>query len=190
MRLAIFKRELPLVLEALRFGDRRLFEAHPELDQAPILVHFQAGRHPGSVRSYGHRRWTGWDRFWPVRSRCGATPSSKPPGTIPGRSRWLPADRAGYRQPLRVNNWDRALWELTKASERPNLVDRMGDITCPSLVVSGDDDRIVPVESSVRLAEELPNAELVVIPNCGHVPQEECPGPFLDAVEAFARGES
>jgi hypothetical protein len=39
---AIFQRELPLVLEALRFGDRRLFETHPELDQAPIWVHFHA----------------------------------------------------------------------------------------------------------------------------------------------------
>jgi hypothetical protein len=42
MRFAIFKRELPLVLEALRYGDRRLFETHPELDQAPIQVHFHA----------------------------------------------------------------------------------------------------------------------------------------------------
>ena len=42
MRDAIFRRELPLVLEAFRFGDRRLFEAHPELDQAPIWVHFHA----------------------------------------------------------------------------------------------------------------------------------------------------
>jgi hypothetical protein len=41
-RYAIFKRELPLVLEALRFGDRALFEAHPELDQVPILIHFHA----------------------------------------------------------------------------------------------------------------------------------------------------
>jgi hypothetical protein len=39
---AIFQRELPLVLEAFRFGDRRLFETHPELDQAPIRVHFHA----------------------------------------------------------------------------------------------------------------------------------------------------
>ena len=39
---AIFQRELPLVLEAFRFGDRRLFEAQPELDQAPIWVHFHA----------------------------------------------------------------------------------------------------------------------------------------------------
>ena len=33
---------LQLVLEAFRFGDRRLFEAHPELDQSPIWVHFHA----------------------------------------------------------------------------------------------------------------------------------------------------
>ena len=41
-RLAIFERELPLVLEAFRVGDWRLFHAHPEADQAPVLVHFHA----------------------------------------------------------------------------------------------------------------------------------------------------
>ena len=42
MRYAIFQRELPLVLEAFRFGDRGLFEARPELDKAPIWIHFQS----------------------------------------------------------------------------------------------------------------------------------------------------
>ena len=96
-----------------------------------------------------------------------------------------PTVRAGYRKPLRVENWDRALWELTKASKEPDLSDRIGHIKLPSLVISGDDDRIVPLSSSIRLAEELPNAELVVIPDCGHVPHEECPELFLEAVEAF-----
>jgi len=41
---AIFQRELPLVLEALRFGDGQLFEARPALEDAPIRVHFQASR--------------------------------------------------------------------------------------------------------------------------------------------------
>jgi hypothetical protein len=51
---AIFQRELPLVLEAFRFGDRRLFEVQPELDQAPIWVHFHA-RQPryNRVESWG-----------------------------------------------------------------------------------------------------------------------------------------
>ncbi len=43
-RYAIFQRELPLVLEAFRFGDRRLFEIEPGLDRAPIWVHFHAAQ--------------------------------------------------------------------------------------------------------------------------------------------------
>lgn len=41
-RYAIFRRELPLVLEAFRYGDRALFAAHPELDGAFVRIHFQA----------------------------------------------------------------------------------------------------------------------------------------------------
>jgi len=42
MRDSIFRHELPLVLEAFRFGDGALFAARPELDQAPIWIHFQS----------------------------------------------------------------------------------------------------------------------------------------------------
>jgi len=98
-----------------------------------------------------------------------------------------PEIRAGYREPLRAQNWDRALWELTKASRELSLDQRLDEITMPSLVITGDDDRIVPTEQSIRLARELPQAELVVIPDCGHLPHEECPEPFLDAVERFLR---
>ena len=42
MRYGIFQRELPLVLEAFRFGDRGLFETQPDLDRAPIWIHFQS----------------------------------------------------------------------------------------------------------------------------------------------------
>jgi pimeloyl-ACP methyl ester carboxylesterase len=52
-------------------------------------------------------------------------------------------------------------------------------------VITGDDDRIVPTEQSIRLAGEIPGAELAVLPNCGHTPQEECPDAFLTAVDAF-----
>ena len=41
---AIFRQELPLVLECFRYGDRELFDAHPELDGALIRVHFDSHR--------------------------------------------------------------------------------------------------------------------------------------------------
>ena len=41
-RNAIFRRELPLVLEAFRYGERAFFAAHPALDGATIVVHFRS----------------------------------------------------------------------------------------------------------------------------------------------------
>ena len=38
----IFRQELPLVLEAFRYGDQQLFNANPFLDEAQIYVHFRS----------------------------------------------------------------------------------------------------------------------------------------------------
>ena len=54
-------------------------------------------------------------------------------------------------------------------------------------MISGDDDRIVPPEESIRLANELTNADLTMIPDCGHLPQEEKPQEFVAAVVDYLR---
>jgi pimeloyl-ACP methyl ester carboxylesterase len=90
-----------------------------------------------------------------------------------------------YQKPLQVENWDKALWELTLTGGRSNLAERLDELILPVLVITGDDDRIVPTADSIRLAKELPNAELVVIPNAGHVPHEERPAEFMQAVIGF-----
>jgi hypothetical protein len=41
-RYSIFQSEMQLVLESIRYGDRTLFEEHPELDSALVLVHFES----------------------------------------------------------------------------------------------------------------------------------------------------
>ena len=41
-RYNIFQSELPLVLEAIRYGDRNLFEQNPQLDNTPVLMHFKS----------------------------------------------------------------------------------------------------------------------------------------------------
>jgi hypothetical protein len=38
----IFRRELPLALEAIRYGDSELFMEHPQLDKAPIWIYFDS----------------------------------------------------------------------------------------------------------------------------------------------------
>lgn len=94
---------------------------------------------------------------------------------------------AGYRKPLRAHNWDRALWELTAASRPLGLADRLSELTLPVLVITGDDDRIVPTEQSIRLGGEIPGAVLVVIQDAGHLPHEEKPAEFMQAVREFLK---
>jgi pimeloyl-ACP methyl ester carboxylesterase len=93
---------------------------------------------------------------------------------------------AGYRKPLRANDWDKALWEFTSAprdSETQRDIARLA--TTPTLVITGDDDRIVPTQRTIDLAAKIPGSRLVVLADCGHVPQEECPAPFMNAVREF-----
>jgi pimeloyl-ACP methyl ester carboxylesterase len=90
-----------------------------------------------------------------------------------------------YQKPLKADHWDRALWEFSLASRPSGLPERLGEFKLPVLVVTGDDDRIIPTANSLRLAGELPNARLAVISNAGHVPHEEKPVEFMDALAGF-----
>ncbi|CCU84541.1 MAG: alpha/beta fold hydrolase [Mesotoga sp.] len=92
----------------------------------------------------------------------------------------------GYEKPLKAENWDRALWELTLA-RKPYDYSKIPIIHVPSLVITGENDKIVPIEDSVRLAKELPLARLSIIPDTGHLPHEESPWEFLEIVMPFLR---
>jgi pimeloyl-ACP methyl ester carboxylesterase len=100
----------------------------------------------------------------------------------------------GYRRPLRAQDWDRALWEFTRAprdqpvanGKHGPIEERLAELEgMPVLVITGDDDRIVPVERSRAVADGIPGSQYVELASCGHIPQEECPEPFFAAVEAF-----
>lgn len=95
---------------------------------------------------------------------------------------------AGYRKPLRSANWDRALWELTRASHPLGLAERLAQLSLPVLVITGDDDRIVPTAQSLQLAKDIPGAKLSVIKEAGHLPHEEKPAEFMQAIQNFLKG--
>jgi pimeloyl-ACP methyl ester carboxylesterase len=102
-------------------------------------------------------------------------------------SKRTPEILEGYRKPLQCRNWDRALWEYVFAYESLNLGDRLDEIEIPVLIISGDDDRIVPQGGSERIADQIAHAELVIIPDTGHLPQEENSELFLDVVTTFLK---
>lgn len=111
------------------------------------------------------------------------------PGTTRVKLELNPEIITGYRKPLNAQNWDRGLWEHTRATKAVDLAGQLDQITVPTLVISGDFDQIVPVENSRQLAQDIQGAFLAVLPKCGHLPQEECPQDFIQAVCRFLVSE-
>ena len=52
---------------------------------------------------------------------------------------------------------------------------RYPQIQCPTLVLHGERDWLIHLPHAERLAREIPKAELVRVPRCGHFPGEEAP---------------
>jgi len=66
-----------------------------------------------------------------------------------------------------------------------NVEDRLGEISAPTLVLTGSEDHVVPPRNAELLAGALPNARLDILGRCGHVLNIECPERFNRAVIHF-----
>ena len=109
------------------------------------------------------------------------------------RGFWYDAERlsektlTAFRSDLMIGDWSRAFWELFLETHHLGLDKKLHDVKVPSLVITGEHDLTVKTEESLRLAEEIPGADLEVVPDCGHLPQEETPAAFVAAVESFLK---
>ncbi|UVS69416.1 alpha/beta fold hydrolase [Nitrososphaera viennensis] len=70
----------------------------------------------------------------------------------------------------------------------PPLRGRLSSVIAPTLVIWGDEDRMIPVQYAKEF-REVPNNELVVIKDCGHTPYIEKPKTFNRIVLKFLAGK-
>jgi len=93
-----------------------------------------------------------------------------------------------YHDRLRTRNGLRSMMALARAldlSEFEEYADRARRLEVPTLLIWGQEDKWVPLEVGHRYDKELPNSRLVVIPECGHIPQEEKPRLTADLITDF-----
>jgi pimeloyl-ACP methyl ester carboxylesterase len=90
---------------------------------------------------------------------------------------------AGYRQNTQVDNWDKSLWELSRASAT-TLSPARTPKDMPVMIIASRDDQLVPFASSQALARDLA-APLVTLEGCGHLPQEACPQALTQAMTTW-----
>ncbi len=92
----------------------------------------------------------------------------------------------GYYLPLRTPGVARTFPLLARDFAQTSLNHRLSSVRVPALVIWGQYDAILPLHWGYRFQRDLPQAELVVFPQCGHCPQEEYPERFLEVVTPFA----
>lgn len=72
---------------------------------------------------------------------------------------------------------------LSRVDSRPLLA----RIECPTLVLTGEHDQLIPPALSEEMAQAIPRAQLVTVPDCGHLSTLEQPEAVCQALVAHAR---
>jgi pimeloyl-ACP methyl ester carboxylesterase len=78
--------------------------------------------------------------------------------------------------------------ESANSAADPNFHMVLQSINTPTLVVSGSNDTIMPTVGTPLIADLVPNAELVWIEQCGHLPMIEQPHQYHQVVRHFLNG--
>ncbi|SDY92473.1 alpha/beta fold hydrolase [Citreimonas salinaria] len=73
-------------------------------------------------------------------------------------------------------------------AERPDFTDLLPEIDVPTLVVVGLEDSLYAVQVARGMVEQMPNAELAIIPGGSHAAVFEAPGHVGSAIQEWAGG--
>jgi pimeloyl-ACP methyl ester carboxylesterase len=76
---------------------------------------------------------------------------------------------------------------LQAMMERPDSTDLLPRIGRPALIVTGDEDTLIPVAEGDAMQRMLPRSQLVVLRRAGHLSNLEAPAEFSEALENFLR---
>jgi len=90
-----------------------------------------------------------------------------------------------YHAMLRAPGVRAAILDRGDQTFYANPIARLQKITAPTLLLWGEDDRMIPSSHAASYAQVLPQSQTVVLPHLGHVLQEEQPALGLAQVRAF-----
>lgn len=95
-----------------------------------------------------------------------------------------------YLYPHRMPGGDKSFIKLLQSFDNEQLIEmnrRYPSIKVPMLIIWGEEDRLIPINYFHQFAKDFPDAKTVVIPHCGHIPQEECPEEVNKAILNFLK---
>ena len=145
----------------------------------------QRGYSPATVELV--RRWFHGEfsprEYLPIFWRIG--------GAYSHGSAWRPLARelahGGWRSRMRP---DALIFAGRHLLDGWSVLDRLGEITAPTLVMAGREDFVFPPECQQELAAGIPGSRLVIIDGAGHNPQDEQTAQVIGVLRSFLAGKA
>ncbi len=75
--------------------------------------------------------------------------------------------------------------DLMAMAARPDSSELLSQISCPTLIIIGEEDQATPMVDSQFMADRIPDNTLAVIPKAGHLSNLEHPQLFNEALASF-----
>lgn len=94
---------------------------------------------------------------------------------------------ASVHRPLAAKDAHRSVLATSRRWEACRIQNDAQYINQPTLIIWGDQDKVIPIKNGEKLFESILNSRFVVFKECGHVPPEEKPELFTDVVTEFSR---
>ena len=69
--------------------------------------------------------------------------------------------------------------------ERGNVLNELGKIRCPVLVLVGEEDQTTPATCAEKIAERIADARLISLPKVGHMSSLEAPRQINAVIDSF-----
>ena len=80
---------------------------------------------------------------------------------------------------------DACIHAVAAMRDRPDMVAKLPELACPTLVVAGDADVIIPVDECQKMASRIPQGSIAVLAKTGHLGNLEDPRSFNNALDTF-----
>lgn len=175
---------VPVVVGGLSMGGYVTFELcrrHPDRVAGLILAATRAGADSAEGQA-------GRDAAAALASSDGVeavVEGMLPKLLAPGAYKDQPDLVAFVRDMMLETSVDGMVGALAAMRDRRDSTPDLAGFGVPALVIHGQDDQLIPVSEAQATAAALPEADLVTVPDAGHLPNLEQPDVFDDAVRGF-----
>jgi 3-oxoadipate enol-lactonase len=187
--LKALKVDLPVVICGLSMGGYvafSLYHQHPEIFKGLILTSTRSAADSPEAKANREKSIRDVQENGISFIAQGMLSKLVSPGTITANATLLNT----IHEIMLETSVNGVIGALQGMRDRPDSTSLLPSVSCPVLVVHGADDQLIPKAEAEKMSQQIPQAQLVIIPGAGHLPNMEQPQIFNQAVSNYLAGLS